>query len=117
MAEKRMFSSKIVCSDAFNSMSKNARLLYFELSMNADDEGVINNAKNIAILCGISVKCLDELVNNKFLIKLDNIFVIKHWFINNFLRKDRIKVSNYKKELEKLTIKDNGSYTYKVYES
>ena len=38
MADKRMFSSKIIDSDAFIEMSPMARLLYFNLSLHADDD-------------------------------------------------------------------------------
>lgn len=39
MAEKRMFSTKIINSDPFKEMPLSAQALYFHLGMNADDEG------------------------------------------------------------------------------
>ena len=47
MAEKRMFSKTIVDSDAFLDMPLSAQALYFHLSMRADDDGFLNNAKKI----------------------------------------------------------------------
>ena len=47
MAEKRMFSKTIVESDAFLDMPLSAQALYFHLSMRADDDGFLNNAKKI----------------------------------------------------------------------
>lgn len=47
MAEKRMFSMKIIDSDAFLDMPLSTQALYFHLSMRADDDGFLNNAKRI----------------------------------------------------------------------
>lgn len=112
MAKKRMFSSQIVGSDAFQDMSIGARLLYFELGMVADDDGFVNNAKTIAKSRGINVKCYQELLDNHFLISFpSNVIVIKHWFIHNTKRTDRYTHTAYTDELSQLKIKDNGSYT------
>ena len=45
MAERRMFAKTIIDSDAFLNMPLSAQALYFHLSMRADDDGFINNAK------------------------------------------------------------------------
>ena len=47
MAERRMFAKTIIDSDAFLDMPHTTQLLYFHLSMRADDDGFINNPKNI----------------------------------------------------------------------
>ena len=39
MAQRRMFSKKIVETDFFMEMSPTAKLLYFYLNMSADDDG------------------------------------------------------------------------------
>lgn len=44
MAQKRMFTMKIVDSDAFLDMPMSAQCLYFHLNMRADDDGFIGNA-------------------------------------------------------------------------
>ena len=48
MAERRMFTAKIVESDDFTEMPFSAQCLYFHLNMNADDDGFLNNAKRYA---------------------------------------------------------------------
>lgn len=45
MAEKRMFTMKIIDSDAFLDMPLSTQALYFHLNMRADDDGFINNPK------------------------------------------------------------------------
>lgn len=39
MAEKRMFSKQVLWSDKFIDLPSPAQVLYFQLSMYADDEG------------------------------------------------------------------------------
>ena len=51
MAERRMFSKRIISSDAFMDMSASAQMFYFHLSMWADDEGFVNNPKTIQRMC------------------------------------------------------------------
>ena len=52
MAEKRMFTNKIIESDAFLDMPLSAQALYVHLNMNADDDGFVNNPKMITRLIG-----------------------------------------------------------------
>lgn len=45
MADKRMFSIKIVDSDLFLDMPLSSQCLYFHLSMRADDDDLKDNYK------------------------------------------------------------------------
>lgn len=112
MAERRMFSKTIVDSDAFLEMPLSTQALYFHLSMRADDDGFLNNAKKIQKIIGASDDDLKLLVMKRFVIAFDDgIIVIKHWRMNNYLRKDRYTPTVYKEEFAMLGIKENGSYT------
>ena len=48
MAERRMFHSAVVESDAFLDMPAGAQALYFHLGMHADDDGFVNGPRQIA---------------------------------------------------------------------
>ena len=112
MAEKRMFAKTIVDSDAFMEMPVSSQLLYFHLSMRADDDGFINNPKRIARNVGANDDDLKMLMYKNFIIAFENgVIVIKHWWIHNTLRKDRYKETVYQEERSQLDVKDNGSYT------
>lgn len=112
MAEKRMFAKQIVLSDEFLDMPMSSRCLYFTLSMFADDDGFINNPKSIMRQCGASNDDMNVLLAKKFIIQFESgIIVIKHWRINNYLRKDRYTETTYIKEKEQLHLKENGAYT------
>ena len=117
MAEKRMFTKKIVDSDAFLDMPLSTQSLYFHLNMRADDDGFINNPKKIQRMIGASEDDLKLLVAKRFVICFENgVIVIKHWRMHNTLRKDRYNPTTYQEQLSMLEIKDNSSYTEKVLE-
>ena len=112
MAERRMFSKTVVDSDAFLDMPLSTQALYFHLSMLADDDGFLNNTKRIQRLIGATDDDLKLLIMKRFVIPFeDGIVVIKHWRMNNYLRKDRYTQTIYQEELAMLSVKEDGSYT------
>lgn len=112
MAEKRMFSLKIIDTDAFLDMPMSSQLLYFHLSMRADDEGFVSSPKRIMKLIGCQDDDLKVLIAKRFILSFDSgIVVIKHWLIHNTIRADRIKKTTYQKEKEKLTLNESNGYT------
>lgn len=113
MAKRRMFSLDIVDSDAFLDMPLSAQGLYYQLCMRADDEGFINNSKKIQRMIGASEQDLKDLINNRFILSFNSgVVVIKHWYIHNFVPKDRFKATLYQEEKALLRIKENKSYTW-----
>lgn len=114
MAEKRMFSKQIVDSDAFLEMPLSTQALYFHLSMRADDDGFLNNAKKVMKIIGANQNDYDLLVAKSFVIQFpDGICVIKHWRINNYLRKDRYTETIYQEEKSHLAVQPNGRYSFR----
>ena len=111
MAERRMFAKTIIDSDAFLDMSVTARLLYYDLSMRADDDGFVNSTKKIMRMVGASEDDLRMLAMRKFIIPFDNgVVVIKHWRIHNYIRKDRYNETTYSEQKELLEFDENGAY-------
>lgn len=112
MAERRMFAKCITTSDAFLDMPASARALYFHLGMIADDDGFVNSPKRAMREAGASEEDLNLLLGKRFLLGFESgIVVIKHWRINNYLRGDRYKPTEYLEELNSLIVKDNKAYT------
>ena len=117
MAERRMFSSKIVCSDAFTEMPFSAQALYTQLNMEADDDGFLNNARRVMRTIGATETDLNLLFEKRFILGFKNgVVVIKHWRMNNQIRKDRYTPTQYQDEFNLLEIKPDGAYTEKVFE-
>lgn len=114
MAERRMFSKAICESDSFCDMPLSAQALYFHLSLNADDDGFLGNARKIRAMIGASEDDLKLLIAKNFLIPYHSgVIVVKHWRQNNYLRNDRHKATIYQDELSMLEIKANGTYELK----
>ncbi len=112
MAEKRMFSAKIIESDAFLDIPATAQMLYFHICMNADDDGFANNTRKIIRMCGASDDDLKALIDSRsFYLSIAELCLVKHWRIHNYIPPDRYKPSCYVDEKEKVGIKKNGAYT------
>lgn len=113
MAQRRMFSPDIVESDAFLEMPISSQALYFHLGMYADDDGFVN-PKKIMRMIGVSDDDLKVLTGKRFvLIFANGVIVIKHWRVNNLVRKDWYRPTQYVDEIAQLAIKESGAYTEK----
>lgn len=111
MRERRMFSKQITSSDAFQEMPLSSQALYFHLGMEADDDGFINSPIKITRIIGANKDDLNILVAKKFIIAFESgVIVVKHWNVNNTIRLDRKKPTQYQKELRNLH-NDNGNYS------
>lgn len=111
MAGRRCLSSKITESDSFYSLPESAQALYLHLNMQADDDGFINNAASVSIRFKSGAAALKKLVEKRFLLKFDDIYVIKHWRISNSLKNDRLKPLAYASIAMRIWVKGNKSYT------
>lgn len=115
MAERRMFTKRITESDAFLDMPSSTQMLYFHFSMNADDDGFVNNPKKIQKMCGASDDDFKLLIAKSFIILFDSgIIVIKHWKMHNYIQVDRYRPTDYLEEKSMLGIKSNKAYTLNV---
>lgn len=104
MAQRRMFSIKIIDSDLFLDMPCSTQLLYFHLSMRADDDGFISSPKKICKMVNCSDDDMRLLIAKTFIIPFESgICVIKHWKIHNYIQNDRYSCTLYKEEKEKLS--------------
>lgn len=112
LAQKRMFTMKIVDSDAFLDMPVSAQLLYFHLGMRADDDGFVDRPKRIMKDIGVNEDDLKILIAKKFILTFDNgLLVIKHWRMHNTLSKNRYHETQYLEEKRMLLLKNNGAYS------
>ncbi len=111
MARKRMFDLEIVDTDIFLEMPQSTQNLYFHLGMRADDDGFVSNPKKIIRIIGANEDDLKILFSKQFVIPFESgIVVIRHWKLNNYLRKDRYTETIYKNEKKMLVEDENGIY-------
>jgi len=115
MAQRRMFSKKVINSAKFLKMPVSTQCLYFHLGLNADDEGVAE-AYNIMRIIGATEDDLKILVVKEFVIVLneDLVTYIVHWNEHNLIRADRMIDSMYKNLLVKISSVEylEGNVTY-----
>lgn len=113
MAKRRMFNLDIVDDDVFLSMPISAQSLYFHLGMRADDDGFVTPLKVMRMI-GANQDDLSILIAKRYVLHFDSgVVVIKHWPIQNTIRKDRYIATTYRKEFEQLTLNEWGVYTEK----
>ena len=107
-----MISLEVVDTDAFLDMPQSSQLLYYHLNARADDDGFVSNPRSVMRNCGSQADDLKLLVAKKFILAFDDgVVVIKHWRINNFIRKDIYKETKYLNLKRTLFIRPNGAYT------
>lgn len=113
--KRRMFSATVVSSAEFVFMTSQAQALYLQLCVNADDIGIINNARLIVRMVGVKPAHLEELCDNGFVIKLEeNKHVITHWHVSNKISPSKKKDSTYQTTVNtRLFLDDAGIYHLK----
>ena len=111
MAQRRMFSQKVVETDRFLDMALTAQTLYFHLGMSADDDGFVGNPKSIKRMIGASDDDLKALVERGYLIIFDDgVVAIKDWQVSNYVKKDRYTPTIYSTDRKQLAVDRNKSY-------
>lgn len=114
MKNRRMFSNAIVNSDIFLDLPLSTQALYFHLVMEADDEGFVGNPKRTQRFIGASDDDMQNLINKRYILTFPSgIIVIKHWYIHNYIPKDRYNTTTYTEEKQTLTFDDKKGYTEK----
>lgn len=95
MAQRRMFNKSITNSSKFLKMPMSSRLLYYDLGMNADDDGFVEHFM-VLRMTGATQQDLGVLeINGLVKVFDDNVLWIKDWKENNYIQKDRYTPSKY----------------------
>ena len=102
---RRMFSDKVIKTDAFMEMPHSTKNLYFYLMIEADDDGFVSNPKTVMKMISAADDDYKILVVKKFIIPFDTgICVIKHWLIHNLITSDRKQETQWVEEKDTLKI-------------
>lgn len=112
MADKRMFTKRVVESSDFYNLPASTQALYFHLNMDADDDGFNNQVDLGMFKAHATIDDLKLLLAKNFVLGFsEGVFVIKHWRMHNAIRKDTYHKTAYEEYLNMLSVKQNGSYT------
>lgn len=113
MANRRMFALTVTDSGEFQSMPLSTQAIYFHLGMHADDDGFVGNPKQIMRMLGGSDDEIRLLVAKGFVIPFNSgVCVIRHWKVNNDLKKDRYHETIYDNEMKMLTTDRQKRYNH-----
>ena len=115
MAERRMFAKSVINSGRFLMMPPSSRLLYYDLGMAADDDGVVE-AYSVLRTTGATEEDLRVLCSKQYITILNNEFVsyINDWKRNNLIRQDRYQPSAYKELLTKIEAEESKSNSFQA---
>lgn len=104
-----MFSLKVIDTDNFLDMSPTSQLLYFHLSMRADDDGFVSNPRKIMKIANIPDDDMKVLIAKQYIIPFESgVCVIKDWKIHNYIQADRYQPTHYQDEKKLLTDGEGG---------
>lgn len=111
MAERRMFSRRLLTSDSFSELPIVSRMLYINMNLEADDEGFVGNAKKIMRNSGAKMNHISSLIDANFLIKFDSgVYAITHWHTHNKISGARLTNTQYIREKAALKRNRCGEY-------
>ena len=104
MAERRMFAKSIINSGKFLKMPPTSRLLYYDLGMAADDDGVVE-AYSVMTQTKATEDDLRVLVAKGYvrILNEDLVSLICDWQTNNTIRSDRYHPSIYAELIQQPT--------------
>ena len=112
MAQRRMIAKSIYESDRFTDLPVAVRLLYTYMCLNADDDGMLTNIKQLLFLTTANNDDLSKLIESGYVIKFPSgVYVIRHWLQMNKVQSSRKVVTNYIDELSQLRVGKDESYS------
>lgn len=110
MAKRRCLSRDVFESRKYLKLSVIAKCLYIALILHADDEGVVINPHIPANSLRCDEKGFEELVTEGFLLKIEDTYIIKHWYVHNKVQPSKMIPSLYQTELSRLKVNERKEY-------
>lgn len=111
MAQRRLFSTKVTCSDSFLSLSYQSQALYYQLGLMADDDGFTGSAETVLRTLKMKKPRLKELEEAGFIITFPSgVVAITHWHINNSIPKSRYVPTVFAAESKMIYVNNCGIY-------
>ena len=105
MAKRRMISTDVLYTDDFTLLPFSVRALYVYLNLAADDDGFISSALQITRSCGATSEDFQMLLDTGYIMQISpNLYLVRHWRLQNQIRKDRYTPTIYQNELKSLLL-------------
>jgi hypothetical protein len=91
-----MFTKAVIRSSHFMRMPLDAQFLYLQMLLDADDDGFIANPELEVTIAKCAQEDLQTLIEKQYLMVFPSgIALIRHWFLHNYIRKERYRASVY----------------------
>lgn len=91
-----MFTKAVIRSSHFMRMPLDAQFLYLQMLLDADDDGFIANPELEVTIAKCAQEDLQTLIDKHYLMVFPSgIALIRHWFLHNYIRKERYRASVY----------------------
>lgn len=111
MAKRRMISADVMEQDDFLELPECSQVFYIHLHLMADDDGFIGNPKALLRMYGYDAEVLNTLIGCGFILQFGSgIIVIRHWPLENRVKRDRYTPTVHQQEFQMLTVDDNKIY-------
>lgn len=111
MAQRRMFSCRVISSDAFLQLPIQAKCLYFALLCAADDDGFVNAVRALCRSWGLRCYALGALIERGFVLDFPgDIVLITHWRQHNHIPPDRYRPSQFTEQMDQVLLSDQLTY-------
>lgn len=109
-----MLSRALIEDDVFTSISKDARLFYFYLNLEADDDGFVSSIKKLAAFADVEPNVVKELVEAGFLLEFESkVVLIRHWHRCNKVAPTRYHPTVHQKEKQMIMLNEESkTYEY-----
>ncbi len=112
MAKRRCINIELFENEKFLELSDKSKILYFGLMLHSDDEGFIINPMSTMRLLKKQKKYFDELIENGYIMQVDDVYVIKHWYAHNRIPPSKRLMTKYYKQHAKLKVNFSGEYVF-----
>lgn len=112
MANSSLITGDVFYNDNFLGLSQGSKILYCYCLLASDNEGFFTGKNMLLKMSGATDYDFEELVKNNYILKGEDDFVIKGWFILNKMRMTQIAKSKHMTLRQRLFLKPNGSYTF-----
>ncbi len=111
MANRRMFSKDVICSDRFYELPIGGQALYLQIVIAADDDGLLASMKRLMRDCQASESDLEALIDGGFILKLDDkIYAVTDWLLMNKIQPSRRTPTVFAEQFRQLTVLEDGRY-------
>lgn len=111
MRKRRMICAEVLESGAFTALPPRVQLLYVHLQLFADDDGVVDNPRFPMLSCGATQKDLDALVKARFVLRAGRVWVIKHWWTLNTLKRAAHSLTKWTADMEGIYLRSDRVYS------